>query len=462
MKIKFCGAAEEVTGSKHLLNINGKRILLDCGLRQSGPEENLIYNREFLFDPKEVDVLLLSHAHLDHCGNIPTLVNQGFTGDIYSTKATMDLSKLIALDAAKIQKHDVDYIYNNFGTILKPLYVEEDIDRAWENFVPVDYNKSIQISEDIKATFYDAGHILGSAQIYLEFKDHADGKNKSLLFTGDFGRKNLPILHDPVLVPEANFVITESTYGNSVHDSIETVYQDLIWIITDVYQRGGKVLIPAFAMERTQELVYILHSLILDKKIREMPIFIDGPLAYSVTDIYEENHDLFDKESNKEYFSKNRNPLQASYIKYVESVEESKKINQVKGSCIILAGSGMLSGGRMLHHLKHNLDNPKNLVLVVGYMVKNSLGRNMLENKGTVKIQGETVEVRAQLEQLDSLSGHGDKIDLLNYLPNIKKLEKIFLVHGDPEEMEGLKRNLEIFTDNVSVQIARLGEEIII
>ncbi len=463
MKVKFCGATKEVTGSKHLLTINGVDILLDCGLRQSSPEETLIYNRNFLFDPAEVDFLLLSHAHLDHCGNIPTLYKQGFRGDIYSTQATKDLSKFIALDAVGVQKKDANYIYNEFGKIIKPLYTEDDVEKAWQKFITVQYKKTVNLTENIKVTFYNAGHILGSAQILLEFKDQADGKEKSLLFTGDLGRKDLPILKDPDYIDKANYVISESTYGNSVHDNINNVYQDLTLIINDVYKRGGKVLIPAFAMERTQELLYVLHSLVLDKKIPEIPIFVDGPLAYEITKVYESNHHLFDKESHDKYFSKGLNPLQAKFIKHIKSVNDSKKINGLKGSAIILSGSGMLSGGRMLHHLRHNLSNPKNLVLIVGYTVENSLGRNLLENQGTINIFSEDLNVRAEVLALDSLSGHADKLDLLNYLPNIKDLEKIFLVHGDESEMIALKRNLDIFTDDkLAVTIPSLGEEKII
>lgn len=462
MKIKFCGAAEEVTGSKHLLTINGTKILLDCGLRQKNIEENIIYNREFLFDPKEVDVLLLSHAHLDHCGNIPNLYNQGFTGTTYTTHASKDLAKFIVLDAAKIQKHDVNFLFKKFGTNIKPLYNEEDIDRAWANFVSVKYKETIQITPEIKVTFIDAGHILGSAQIYIEFFDQYDKKQKSLLFTGDLGRKDLPILKDPDYIESADIVITETTYGNSTHDNIENIYKDLPWIINDVYQRGGKVLIPAFAMERTQELIYALHLLISEKKIPEIPIYVDSPLASHMTDVFEKHKNLFDDESYKDFFKNHQAPLQAPYIHYVESVNESKKINAIKDQVIIVSGAGMLSGGRMLHHLIHNLDNPKNLVLVIGYMVHNTLGRALIEGHESITILKNKVRIRAQVEILDSFSGHADKIDLLNYIPNIKNLKNIFLVHGDEREYIPFKENLKLFTKDVNIEIPSLGEEFII
>jgi len=462
MKIKFCGAAQEVTGSKHLLNINGTKILLDCGLRQKNTEEDVIYNREFPFDPTEIDVLLLSHAHLDHCGNIPNLYKQGFTGTTYTTKATKDLARFIALDAAKLQKQDVRYLFKKFGTNLKPLYDEKDIERAWANFITVKYKETIQITPDIKVKFINAGHILGSAQILIEFFDQYDKKHKRLLFTGDLGRKNLPILKDPEYVSEADIVITETTYGNSVHDSIQNIYKDLPWIINDVYKRGGKILIPAFAMERTQELIYALHLLILNKKIPAIPIYIDSPLASHMTDVFEKHKELFDNESYKDFFNKHQAPLEAPYIKYTESVEESKEINKIQNQIIIVSGAGMLSGGRMLHHLIHNLDNPKNLVLVIGYMAHNTLGRALIEGHDSITILKNKVSIRAQVEILDSFSGHADKIDLLNYIPNIKNVKTVFLVHGDEREYLPFKQNLELFMENTKIEIPSLGEEFII
>jgi metallo-beta-lactamase family protein len=460
MKIKFCGAAQEVTGSQHLLSVNGKNFLLDCGFKQTNSDSDLIYNRNFLFEPETIDAVLLSHAHLDHCGNIPNLYKQGCEASVYCTKPTKDLSRLIALDAAKLQAQAAAQIYKVYGTITEPIYKEPDVEYAWKQVIGVNYYEKLQVDKNLEVEFHDAGHILGSAQIVLKVKDDDDGKNKTILFTGDYGRKSMPLLKDPDEYLEAEYLICESTYGNGIHSDISTAYDDLTWLIKDVYERGGKILIPAFAMERTQELIYILHYLMENGRLPKIPIFIDSPLANQMMDVYEDSKEYFDEESRQEFYQKGKNPFKADYIHYVESMDESKMLNGYKGQAIIIAGSGMLSGGRMIFHFMHHLANSKNLVLVVGFMVPGTLGQSLTEKPKEITIFKEIIPFNAQLEVLDSMSGHADKFDLLNYIEKMKKLKKVFLVHGDYEKMEALKESIRSAKPDVEVFTPSLCEEI--
>ncbi|HPL92805.1 MAG TPA: MBL fold metallo-hydrolase [bacterium] len=460
MKIKFCGAAQEVTGSQHLLTINNKNFLLDCGFKQTNSDSDLIYNRNFLFDPEMLDAVLLSHAHLDHCGNIPNLYKQGFKGSVYCTKPTKDLSRLIALDAAKLQAQAAAQIYKVYGTITEPIYKDTDVEYAWKNVIGVKYYEELQLDKNIQAEFHNAGHILGSGQIVLKFKDEDDGQNKTLLFTGDYGRRFMPLLQDPDIYTEAEYLICESTYGNGVHTDISTVFDDFVWLIKDVYERGGKVLIPAFALERTQELLYILHWLMEQGRLPKIPIFVDSPLANQMVEVYEDYKEYFDEESRQEFYKRGKNPFKAEYINYIEGIEESKMLNGYKGQAIIIAGSGMLSGGRMIFHFMHHLPNSKNLVLVVGFMAGETLGKQLLEQPSDLMIFKELVPVKAQIESLDSLSGHADKLDLLNYIEKMPKLKKVFLVHGQPEKMEVLRAEILKLKPGTEVLMPVLGEEI--
>jgi metallo-beta-lactamase family protein len=460
MKIKFCGAAQEVTGSQHLLSVNGKNFLLDCGFKQTNSDSDLIYNRNFLFDAETVDAVLLSHAHLDHCGNIPNLYKKGYAGSVYCTKPTKDLSRLIALDAAKLQAQSAAQIYKVYGTITEPIYKEPDVEFAWKNVLGLKYYENLQLDKNVQVEFHNAGHILGSAQIVLKIKDDEDGQSKTILFTGDYGRKSMPLLQDPDEYLEAEYLISESTYGNGVHTDISTVYDDFVWLIKDVYERGGKVLIPAFSMERTQELLYILHWLMEQGRLPKIQIFVDSPLANEMMDVYEDYKDYFDDESRQDFYQKGKNPFKADYIHYIESMDESKMLNGYKGQAIIIAGSGMLSGGRMIFHFMHHLSNAKNMVLIVGYMAGGTLGNQLMEKPSELTIFKEIIPVKAQVESLDSMSGHADKFDLLNYIEKMKKLKKVFLVHGDLEKMEAFAESIKKIKPGVEVFTPVLGEEI--
>lgn len=461
MKIKFCGAAKEVTGSRHLLEINGKKILLDCGLAQGNRKESAEKNRNFLFDPKSIDVVILSHAHIDHSGVIPYLVKMGFKGAIYSTKATADIAKYMLMDSALIQEKDAEYLCKKGKACIPPLYNAEDATKASEMFVGVDYRKPIEVSPGVICTFYDAGHILGSAQIHLQIDDKEMGKQFTFGFTGDLGRKGLPILRNPDQLPATDYLMSESTYGNRFHAAIQTVEQDLADIVTRTAQRGGRIIIPAFALERTQEVVYYLNILWKEKRIPEIPIYVDSPLSVNVTEVFRTHPECFDAETNEEFTKNGENPFGFGRLQYTHSVEESKHLNELNGPMIIISSSGMCEHGRILHHLKNNIENQHNTVLLVGYQAVNTLGRKLLDGEKTINIFGDPYNVKAEVIVMDAFSAHADRSDLLDYIKkqdSVQPIKKIFLVHG--EEGQGLD-----FADFLSqsgfknVETPALGQE---
>lgn len=446
------GAAREVTGSKHLIEVNGKRICLDFGMAQGRREESDKKNRTMPTDPTKLDAVILSHAHIDHSGNIPLLVKSGFTGPIYATHATRDLSAYMLLDSAFIQEREADYMNERGsrknkrrkiqteevpkGPKIMPLYTVDDTQKALTQFVGMSYDRSFEVVPGVKATFRDAGHILGSSQIFLEIDDHETGKHHTLLFTGDLGRKNLPLLRDPFQVAQADILLIESTYGNRFHRSILDIEDQLAQIIGDTCKRGGKIIIPAFALERTQEIVYYLNILFQEKRIPEIPIFVDSPLAVNLTEVFTAHPECLDHETWETFLTDQKNPFGFGRLKYVTEVEDSKALADYKSPCIIISSAGMCEHGRILHHLKNNIDNPRNSVLIVGYMAQHTLGRKILEKQPVVKIFGEPHFLRASVHVMDAFSAHADRSDLLEYISNVKGLKDIFLVHG--EEDQGL------------------------
>ena len=463
MKIKFCGADKNVTGSRHLIEINNKKILLDCGLFQGGFSrlEKHKMNNKFLFDPKKIDVVILSHAHIDHAGNLPTLVKQGFKGKIYCTKPTIELLGVMLEDSAKIQAQDVDYLKKRFEAVIEPLYSKVDVVHTLKKMVGVDYGQCFEVEEGCKATFYDAGHVLGSAQTLLEIKE--GNKSYKLVYTGDLGRKNMPILNDPYQILEADFLITESTYAEHIHDTFDYVFDEMKWAINDVVARGGKIIVPGFSLERTQELVYVLHKLYLDKKIPAVPIFVDSPMSTKISKVFMNNVDYYDDQSFRDFLGRARSPFAFKNLKYITSVEESKKLNYYKGSCIIISASGMCNAGRIIHHLKHNIENPKNLILIIGYMAEGTLGRRIVEQKRKVKIFGQYYNLKADVLEMNEFSAHADKLDLLANVQNMKKLKKVFIVHGEKFATSYLRdciKNVLKFKGEVIVP--ELGEKIMI
>lgn len=447
MKIKFCGAAREVTGSRHLLEINGKRILLDAGLFQGHRKESAEKNREFCCDPKSIDAIILSHAHIDHSGGLPFFVKGGFKGPIFSTFATRDLCNYMLLDSAYIQEKDAEYMNKKLKKkgeeLVEPLYTTEDAIAALEQFYGVSYEKAFPVTDGVVCSFYDAGHILGSALVHLVIHEKETDRRFTLAFTGDLGRKNLPILRDPQDLPPTDYLITECTYGDRFHESMLDAGKRLSEVVNKTAERGGKILIPAFSVERTQEIVYHLNTLWQQDKIPDIPIFVDSPLAANVTEVFVNHPECFDRKTFREFIVNRKNPFGFGRLKYTRDVEESKALNELNGPAIIISASGMCENGRILHHLKNNIEDPKNTVMIVGFMAAHTLGRKIQEGHKVVNIFGEPYKLRAEVCKMDAFSGHADRSDLLNYINKVEGLKKIILVHGEEEQGKKFKSYLK-------------------
>lgn len=458
MQLQFLGAAREVTGSKHLLTVNGKRVLLDCGMFQGHRKESDQKNRQILVDPKSIDAMIISHAHMDHIGLIPYYVKNGFNGPIYCTAATRDLASYMLMDSAYIQMREVEWLMKKGKDYIPPIYTDQDIKPTLQNMVTVGYHRTTEIVEGLKLTYFDAGHILGSAIIYLEVMEKGMEKPVILTFTGDLGRRGLPILKDPEYIQKTDILITESTYGNRFHKFINDVDKHFKEIVNRVIKRGGKIVIPAFALERTQEVVFHLNTLIKNKEIPEVPIYVDSPLAVNVTEVFTNHAECFDDRVSNEFIRHAKNPFGFGKLRYVTSVEESKALNSKDEPMIIISASGMCEFGRILHHLKNNITNPNNLVLIVGYQAENTLGRKLLDGEPYVKIFGDMYPVHAEVEVIDAFSGHADRSDLLDFIGHIKGVKKTFIVHG--EENQGLTF-AEILRQNhpeTQVEVPNLGQ----
>ncbi|MBI5361416.1 MAG: MBL fold metallo-hydrolase [Planctomycetes bacterium] len=459
MKITFFGAAEGVTGSKHMLETDGAKVLLDCGLFQGRRDETEGMNRNLPFNPAKLASLVLSHAHIDHSGNIPYLTKLGFNSPIHATTATQSLCGIMLPDSAHIQEKDAEYINKiekrKGAKEKKPLYTLQDAQKSLGLFDGCFYKEEFQPAPNIKAVFQDAGHILGSASIRLSVKEN--GTVKTVVFTGDLGRKNLPIIRNPEPFDYADVLITETTYGNRVHDPVEQVEEKLAAIINRVYQRGGKILIPAFSVGRSQEIIYTLNRLIVRGRIPEFPVFIDSPLTLNATEVFFNNKEYFDDEALQTYENE-YDPFGFNLMTYITSVEESKKLNTFNRPCIIISGSGMCEHGRILHHLANNIGNPRNIVLIVGFQAQGTLGRRLVEKMEEVRIFGVKYKRRAEIAVINAFSAHGDRNDLFNYLKGFKKPpKKIFLVHG---ESDSLTAYADMLKSNGyhNFEIPKLGE----
>jgi len=460
MKIKFCGAAQNVTGSRHLVEINGTKILLDCGMFQGGPSEEIRqFNETFLFKPSEVDIVILSHAHIDHVGMLPRLVSQGFKGKIYCTPVTKEITDVLLRDAAHIQLQDYEYEKKHKRDKPAPLYTEADAQAAMRLIETYSYRQKFRLADGIWVTFYDAGHVMGSAITVIDYTEPGQDQRR-LVFTGDLGRKYLPLLNDPYQVDHANTLIIESTYASHLHDAFANVYEELCWAVNDVVKRGGRIIVPGFSFERTQEIVYVLHQLYDQGRIPRLPIFVDSPLSVEISDIFDKFHQYYDKESFRDFVAKKENPIYFSEVRYCQTVEESKAINDFKGSCFIISASGMCDAGRIKHHLKNNMADPRNLILVVGFMAKGTRGRDLVEGKPKIKIFGEDIPLRADVVVLNAFSAHADKLELMEYIRNIQGLEQIFIVHGEETECAVLRDNIfNILKLKCRVDVVDLGEE---
>jgi metallo-beta-lactamase family protein len=449
MKIKFCGAAGTVTGSNHLLTLNnGKKILLDCGMYQGNDDDFNNFNEKWSFEPAEIDVLVLSHAHIDHSGRIPKLVKDGFKGDIFCTNATRNLANIMLLDSAHIQEKDTEF-QNKRRKDKKtnePLYTVKDAEKAMKQFVGIGYDRWHHILKDVEVMFRDAGHILGSASVSLRIKKK-DGEYFYFGFTGDIGRPDRPILKDPHPMPQMDYIICESTYGDKLHHTLKSDEDELLKIIKETCcEKNGKLIIPAFSVGRTQEIVYLLNQLENDDKLPKIPVFVDSPLAVNATNIFVMHPECFDDDM-LEYMTNDSNPFGFNGLKYVRKVEESKAINSLKGPAIIISAAGMMQAGRVKHHIYNKIEDSNNTILVVGFCAQGTLGRRLRDGAKEVKIFGETKKVNARIAILDSFSAHGDQKEMIAFLNNQdrKILKKIFLVHGEEDRQiifrEALEKN---------------------
>lgn len=437
MKITFNGAAQTVTGSQHLLEVNGKKLLLDCGLFQGHRNESFERNQSFSFDPRTIDAVLLSHAHIDHSGNLPNLVKLGFEGPIYSTPPTAALGDIMLRDSAHIQEEDSVYATKKNSRRgeppVEPLYTTEDAIEACKRYYPVKYDESFSPVPGVTVKFVNAGHILGSAAIVLDINEN--GSHKKLWFSGDIGRMDMPILPNPVLPgSDVDYLLMECTYGDKPHESIEEAYTELRDVVLKTVRRNGKIIIPAFAVGRTQDIVYFLNRMISNGDIKSLPVYVDSPLAVEASKIFLQFPEYFDEEA-RELMRQNRHPaLDFKGLRYVASVDESKKLNDIREPMVIISASGMAETGRILHHLRNNIENPANTVLIVGWQAPNTLGRRLAERERQVRIFGQLFDVRAEIETIGGLSAHGGQDMLLKYARGVKgTAKKIFLVHGEPE-----------------------------
>jgi metallo-beta-lactamase family protein len=463
MKISFLGAAQNVTGSKHLIESNGYRILLDCGLYQGKRSIADALNRQLPFEAKSIDVLILSHAHTDHCGMIPLLVKNGFRGKIYCTTATMDITKFILLDSAAIQAQDFLYRteHKKEGEIIyPPLYSKEDVLEALNYFSPLPYfrlrQQWQQLNENIRFKFYDAGHILGSAIAYIEIKE--DGVTKGIGYTGDIGKSGTPILHDPEEIQEnVDVMISEATYGGREHQPLSVATGKLKDIVIGSVAAKSKIIVPAFALGRVQEVVYLLHEMTDRGEIPRIPIYVDSPLALNISEVFLKHSEDFNQQAWKDFGSKNEQILRFDNLHYVHSIEESKALN-TQGPLMIIASSGMMEGGRVLHHLKNNISDSNNTILITGYQAENTLGRRIQDGVTRVKIYDQNCEVKAKIITIDEFSAHADQPFLKDYLGKLQGLKKIFLVHTELDQAEEFKKAFKAYKPEVDVEIPVLGQ----
>ena len=438
MKIEFIGGARSVTGSMLLLNIKDKKILLECGIFQGRRKDTHDKNKNFRFNPEEIDVLLLSHAHIDHSGNIPNLVKSGLKGNIYATSATLDLCQIMLKDSAHLQEMDIAFLNKKLKKkgepLFEPLYELEDVEIAMSHFVGIQYNRQFELFPGINVTFRDAGHILGSAGIQLDIEEA--GRKTRFGFSGDIGRSNSPVIRAPDVLRDLDILVMESTYGNKLHSEVVEIEEEISQIIKEVFSRNGKIIVPAFAIGRTQSLVYLLHKLFNQNRIPEIPIYVDSPLAFNATNVFRSHPECMDRETHRIFLKDGSDPFGFERLIYTKTVEESKRLNNMKEPMIIISASGMAEGGRILHHLANNIEDTKNLILFVGYAAKNTLARKIIDGEKVVKILGETYNLNCDVKVFDYFSAHADKKELLDYMkfnpPN--KLKNLFLVHGEEEQ----------------------------
>ncbi len=455
MRIHFLGATRTTTGSMYLLEVNGRKLLLECGLYQGHRDESIERNRKFPFNPAEIDCVLLSHTHIDHCGNLPNLVRNGFTGNIYSTFATRDLAAIMLEDSAEIQKADAAFISKKRARKglppVEPLYSAIDAEKAIRQFVTLGYDRPMPVADGVTLTFRDAGHILGSAQIVLDVRE---GHRKfRYLFSGDIGRGGDAILRDPAPVENVDFLQMEATYGDRLHSMKTDAAEQLRQLVTDTIRRGGKVIIPAFSVGRTQQIVYELNQCTLEGECSVVPIYVDSPLSTNATEVYRLHPECFNEEIYS-FLREKANPFAMTNLTYIRDVAHSMKLNELAGPAIIISASGMAEAGRIRHHLKNHIGQADNLILFIGYCAEHTLGAQILAGKSPVNIFGEPYDVRARIAAIDAFSGHADKNELTRYVKALTgNLKKIAVIHGEEQQCLAWAKTLRTLKPNAEVLV---------
>ncbi|NLM00973.1 MAG: MBL fold metallo-hydrolase [Treponema sp.] len=472
MAISFysLGAAQEVTGSKHILEIDGRPIMIDCGAFQGKRAESDEKNRNFGIDADKLDSVILTHGHYDHCGLLPMLAKFKYKGNIYSTPATRDLANLIMMDSARIQANDAAFLRKKAAKkgekfTWEPLYGENEVIKIMNQFITLSYKRKMYISSNVQIEFFDAGHILGSSYVNFSISGQRKDKNGNdepinVLFTGDLGRKGKAIIRDPdTNLPPADYIVLESTYGDRLHESIDVAMDELERIVKKAVAQKGKIIIPAFAIERTQELIYYFHLLVDQKRIPEIPIYVDSPMATNATSIFRVHPECYDEETHQAFIAHHKNPFGFNELTFTTSVAESKAINDKPGPMVIISADGMCEAGRVLHHLANNITKSSTIILIVGFMAEDTLGRRLYRREKEVKIMGDWYKVNANIEHINSFSAHADYKETLDWLREIdtSRLKKIFLVHGEKKAQDHLQKYLR---ENgfPEIQIAKYGE----
>jgi len=437
IKLKFLGAAQNVTGSRHLLEANGTKVLVDCGLYQERQFRNRNWE-PFTCPPESLDAVLLTHAHLDHCGLLPKLVKEGFKGRIYCTAATAEIAQIILLDSAHIQEEDAKYKLKRHKREgrkgphpVEPLYTTADAEACFPQFSGVNYKQPVKIGPGVEATFCDAGHVLGSS--IIKIKVSQNGEDRTVIFSGDIGRPDRPIVQDPSVVKQADYVLIESTYGDRVHQGPEDTKKLIAEVINSTIQAGGNIVVPSFALERSQELLYFINELLLQNAIPKLQVFLDSPMASRITKVFKKHRELYDEEMT-EFVRRNKSPFEFPGLKMAGTSDESKAINHLRNSVMIIAGSGMCTGGRIKHHLVNNITKPENTIMFVGYQAVGTLGRRIVNGEEEVRILGQQYPVNARIAKINGFSAHADKEELFEWLSELKNTpRKIFVVHGESE-----------------------------
>ena len=457
------GGAGEVTGSRHFLQADNTTIQIDCGAFQGKRKEAEAKNRAIITGSDAVDTVVLTHAHFDHSGMLPLLAKQGYEGNIYATPATRDLASLIMMDSAHIQARDIEFLRKEakkYGETFEgePLYEEKDVLQVTDQIVTVSYQRPILIAPGITLSFYDAGHILGSALAVLDITERS-GNQIRVAFSGDLGRNGKPIIRDPQKIPDPDFLVMESTYGDRLHQVADDAVNRLAEIVSSTAKKGGKVIIPAFAVERTQELIYLLHLLVDKNRIPDIPIYVDSPMAVNATSIFRVHPECYDGVTNYAFIQHHKNPFGFNNLHYTPQVQDSKAINDVKGPAIIISSDGMCEAGRIRHHLLRNVENPDNTILIVGYMGANTLGRKIQDKHPRIKIFNTVYELKARVETIDAFSAHADYREIKEYIMqlDLEKLQKVYLVHGEEKAQSHLKEVL-LEAGVKEVEIVAYGE----